>query len=322
MDLAKNFAQWRDRPPEQWITQANGLLPPIVVGVLVLLIAFDLADLTWRLLESPMVAEVAPPPAAVSAGAPDAQRYQALSSWQPFGQAPDENAAAISADLLLDAPDTTLNLTLVGTLQASELPERGSMVIPEQGAAVISGGARQQVYWTGDQVEAAGNASLHSVFNDRVLLDRGGGRLETLRFPESDQGRSQGAPIAARPQIRSLAPVRGAGTSAPLPAALGEVAELLSEHIQFAMHTENGQVLGFRVQPRGDPRVFSELGLEAGDVLTEVNGSRLNDLRNASQVLQALGETQMANVMIRRDGVDRALVLNIDQIERLAESLQ
>jgi general secretion pathway protein C len=322
MDLAKNFAQWRDRSPEQWITQANRLLPPMVVGVLVLLIAFNLADLTWRLLESPLVDGVAPPSAAVSAGVPDAERYQALSSWQPFGQAPDESTAAISADLLLDAPDTTLNLTLVGTVQASELPERGSMVIPEQGAAVISGGAGQQVYWTGDQIEGAGNAALHSVFNDRVLLDRGARRLETLRFPESLQDQSQGSRIAARPQVRSVAPVRGAGSSAPLPAALGEVAELLSEHIQFAMHTENGRVLGFRVQPRGDPRVFSELGLEAGDVLTEVNGMRLNDLRNASQVLQALGETQMANVMIRRDGVDRALVLNLDQIERLAESLQ
>lgn len=322
MDLAKNFAQWRDRSPEQWITQANWLLPPVVVGVLVLLIAFNLADLTWRLLESPTVDAVAPPPVAVSGSAPDAQRYQALSGWEPFGRAPDESAGAISADLLLDAPDTTLNLSLIGTVQASELPERGSMVIPEQGAAVISGSARQQLYWTGDQIEGAGNAALHSVFNDRVLLDRGDGRLETLRFPESVSTQSQSSRLSARPQVRNVAPVRGAGSSAPLPAAIGEVAELLSEHIQFAMHTENGQVLGFRVQPRGDPSVFSELGLEAGDVLTEVNGMRLNDLRNASQVLQALGETQMANVMIRRNGLDRALVLNIDQIERLAESLQ
>ena len=72
MDLAKNFAQWRDRSPEQWIAEANRLLPPVVVGVLVLLIAFYLADLTWRLLESPMVDEVAPPPVTVSAGVPDA----------------------------------------------------------------------------------------------------------------------------------------------------------------------------------------------------------------------------------------------------------
>ena len=46
MDLAKNLAQWRDQSPEQWIAVANRYLPPIVVGVLVLLIAFKAADLT------------------------------------------------------------------------------------------------------------------------------------------------------------------------------------------------------------------------------------------------------------------------------------
>jgi general secretion pathway protein C len=213
-------------------------------------------------------------------------------------------------------------VTLLGTVQASELPARGSMVIPERGSAVISSSAGGKVYWSGDAIEGAGNASLHSVFNDRVLLDRGGGRLETLRFPDSAQMRQPTSRLAARPQVRAAAPVQGPGSSAPLTEAIGEVAELLSEHINFAMHTENGQVLGFRVQPRGDPRVFSELGLEPGDVLTEVNGIRLNDMRNATQVLGALGETQMANVMVRRNGFDRALVLDMDQIQRLSESLQ
>ena len=322
MDLAKNLEQWRDASPEQWFAQANRVLPPVVVGVLVLLIAFYLANLTWRLLETPTVGEVAPPVIATPAGVADTQRYQVLSGWEPFGKAPDESAAAISADLLLDAPDTSLNLTLLGTVQASELPDRGSMVIPERGSAVISGNTGSKVYWSGDAIEGAGNTSLHSVFNDRVLLDRGGGRLETLRYPDSSQTGRATSRMVTRPQVRAPAPVQSPGSTAPLTQEIGEIAELLSNHINFAMHTENGEVLGFRVQPRGDPRVFSELGLEPGDVLTEVNGMRLNDLRNATQVLQALGETQMANVMIRRGGFDRALVLNIDQIQRLAESLQ
>ena len=116
--------------------------------------------------------------------------------------------------------------------------------------------------------------------------------------------------------------MQGPGTSAALAEAVGGAAALLGEHMQFAMHTENGEMVGFRVQPRGDGRVFAELGLEANDVLTEVNGMRLNDLRNTTQVLQALSEAQQANVRIRRNGFDQALVLNMDQIQRLAESLQ
>ena len=53
MDLAKNLAQWRDQSPEQWVAQANRFLPPVVMALLVLGIAYQLAGLTWRLTAAP-----------------------------------------------------------------------------------------------------------------------------------------------------------------------------------------------------------------------------------------------------------------------------
>jgi general secretion pathway protein C len=325
MDLAKNFAYWRDQSPEQWIALGNRYLPRIAVALLVLLIAFKAADLTWRLLDSRAAPDSVPVAAQTQgpASGPVSGGYEVLTAWEPFGKAPDESVAAITAEQILDAPDTTLNLSLAGTLQASDLPERGSTVIPEKGSAIISFGrsvSDQKVYWTGDTIENAGSTTLHSVFNDRVLLDRGG-RLETLRFPENEPTPQSNSRVAARPRPADNFS-DDLSSAAQVADAVTQTAALLGQHMSIAMHSENGQMIGFRVQPTGDGQVFAQLGLEPGDILTEVNGTQLNSLRNSSQVIQALGEAAQATVTIRRNGADRAEVLNVGDIQRLAESLQ
>jgi general secretion pathway protein C len=328
MDLAKNLAHWRDQSPEQWIAQANRYLPPIVVGILVLLIAFKAADLTWRLLDSPTADEAVPAvvrTAATSQGrTADSGAYETLREWEPFGRPPDESAAPIPAEVVLDAPDTTLSLTLNGVAVAQRLPEPGTIVIiHEKGSAIISSGrGEQKTYRKGEAIDNAQNATLHSVFNDRVLIDRGGGRLETLRFPETTGVAQSNSRVAARPQLTGARPVESLSAAASIADAAGEAAALIGEHMQIAMHTENGQPVGFRLEPRGDGRVFAQLGLEPGDVLTEVNGIRLNDVRNTGRVLEALAETQQASVTIRRNQTDIAMVLDVGQIQRIAESLQ
>jgi general secretion pathway protein C len=88
------------------------------------------------------------------------------------------------------------------------------------------------------------------------------------------------------------------------------------------MHEEGGEMIGFRVEPRNDSPVLSRLGLEPGDILTEVNGRKLGDLTSPTALIQALGESPQANVLIRRNGVDQPMSIDVGQIQRLAESLQ
>jgi len=329
MDLAKNLAQWRDQPPEQWIAQANRYLPPLAVGVLVLLIAFEAADLTWRLLESPSGQDEVPPAVRLALGTdgpPTASgSYDTLEGWEPFGRAPDESGPVqVPAELVLDAPETTLNLTLVGLVSAQRLPEPGTVIyVHEQGMASLSSGrGEQKLYRNGQAIDNVPSTTLHSVFTDRILLDRGGGRLETLRYAETESTSLASSRVAARPQLTGIAQPESLSAAASIADAAGEAASLISEHMQVALHAENGQAIGFRLQPRGDGRVFAELGLEPGDVLTEVNGIQLNDMRNTAQVLDALSEAQQASVTIRRNGTDQALIFDVARIQRLAESLQ
>ena len=326
MDLAKNIAQLRGQSPEQWFAFVNRKLPPVVVAVLVLLLAFNAADLTWRLLESPSVDAVAlPAGGAATATATTTSRasYAALEQWAPFGTPPDDSVELVPAETFDDLPLTDLNLTLNGVVQEQEVPEPGTFVVIQQNAKAIitSGRGQQRVYGVGDAIEDVGSATLYSVFTDRVVLERSAGRLEELRWPERDAlpQRTSNSRVAARPRP---APADTLSAQAALADAVGNVAQVVGQHMQFAMATENGQMIGFRVEPRGDGRIMAEVGLEPGDVLTMINGMSLGDVRNTAPLLQALGETQQANVTIRRNGQDQALVLDMGELQRLAESLQ
>jgi general secretion pathway protein C len=325
MNLANHLAQWRDRSPDQWFALANRFLPPIAVTVLVLLIAFEAADLTWRLLDAPQTEANALSPFAVASAATDAGNYDSLAGWEPFGKAPKDVSNTISANVLLDAPDTDLNLTLMGTWVAQELPERDSEVVPERGSAIIATGrSEQRAYWSGEEIEGVGDTTLFMVFgkpDERVIIRRSDGRLETLRYEDTDDsGSSPASRIASRTPQRRPGP--GSTTAISVVDAANELGALFGQHVQFALAAQEGQIIGFRVNPKGDGEVFSQLGLEPGDVLTEVNGRRLNGLQDVAQVLEALGQAEQANVRLRRGDVDQAKVIDVGQIQRLAESLQ
>ncbi len=328
MDLAKVVASWRNQPPEQWLAQVNRVVPPIVVVALVIFIAFQAAGLTWRLLEQPTNPDDVPPAVLVAlANTPRAggsANLSTLTGWGPFGEEPEAGTAAISVDDLIDAPETQLDLVLLGVLQHQELPERGSMVIPEAGSALILVSGAQATYRTGDVIGNT-NARVHSVFVDRVMLDPGTGRPEALYFPdvaELAQNSSRTSMASSRSAQAPFRAPQNVGTPAAAAEAATGAAALFSQHIQVRMHTEGDQVIGYRLEPRNDSPVMSRIGLEPGDVLTEVNGIRLGDLRSTNAVLQALQQSQQANIKVQRNGVEQPMVIDMSQIARLAGSVQ
>jgi general secretion pathway protein C len=306
MDVATRLARWKDQPPEKWLKTANRVLPSLVTAVLVLVIAYQLAALTWRVLPGAEFDAPAPEamlPGAATAGVGSAPDYTRLSAVHLFGSAP-EAAPEPVVQAVLDAPDTTLNLELTGIV-AREASEVGQAII-------TSGRNESHTYSVGDTIEDASGARLHSVYDDRVLLNRSG-RLETLRLPKDLPRR------AAAPAPRVAAPVaRNDGGS--LREVISDNASRITDIIRLAPHVEAGEMIGFRLNPGRDRDTFTALGLEAGDVVTDINGTVLNDPTAGLQVFQALGEATMANVTVLRNGVPQVIVIDTTQLEDLAEN--
>ena len=304
MNVAKRLAEWRDRPPEEWFTTANHYLPPGITAILVIAIAYQLATLTWTLVpgSTPAVTQVSRSPG--SGSAPPKTDYGALKGL--YGEAAEQ--PEVAAAPVLDAPDTTLSLTLRGIVSITSTKDdtSGSVIIES------SRGGDSKLYHTGQTIDNADGATLHSVYTDRALLNRSG-RIETLRFPK-DLTASAGGPMAMPPLPQAQ------GQAAPLRDVLSENAARLQDIIRPAPHVQEGQIVGFRVNPGRDRAAFEALGLQPGDVVTDVNGTVLDDISQGLQIFQSLGESTQANVTVLRDGVPQVIVIDTTQLQRLQEN--
>jgi general secretion pathway protein C len=301
MDVAKRLADWRDHPPEQWFSTVNRYLPPVVTAILVITIAYQLATLTWTLMPGSTPSTAAPAVRPASGDAAPAADLGSLTDSNLFGEA-DEQATPVVTEII-DAPDTTLSLTLKGILSIDE---------DGKGSAVISSNrGEDKTYQVGVSIDGADGATLHSVYADRVLLNRSG-QLETLRLPKEI---SASVPMGMPSPLPQAAPAEGS-----LREVISENATRLTDIVRLAPHVQEGQVVGFRVNPGRDRATFEALGLQAGDVVTDINGTVLDDPSQGLQVFQSLGETTQANVTVLRDGVPQVIVIDTTQLQRLQEN--
>ena len=296
MDVAKRLVDWTEQPPEQWLNVVNKYLLPAVTAVLVVLIAYQLAGITWSLVPGGAPALAARPVASKPAERP--ADLSKLTNSHLFGEARAEAAPVVET---VDAPDTSLSLSLTGILAGGP-----------KGQAIISANRGQErTYHVGDSVDNADGATLHSVEPDRVLLNRNG-KLETLRLP---QQLSSATPRTTSP----ILPPAAAQPAGSLRQVISENASRLTDVVRLAPHVQEGKVVGFRVNPGRDRATFEQLGLQAGDVVTDINGTVLDDPSQGLQVFESLGEATQANVTVLREGTPQVIVIDTTQLKKLQE---
>jgi general secretion pathway protein C len=310
MDLAKHLGSLKERSPEQWVRTANRYLPTGGTAILVLAIAYQLAALTW------VVAPGAPPPVRTRPAAPvepstgDAQAadVETLLHSHLFGEA-DKAPPTPVAEAVTDAPDTTLSLDLRGILSAGEDGGNGQAII-------AANRGEDKTYRVGQAIDNASGTKLYSVYWDKVLLDRGDGRVETLRLPKE---------LLGTPAPRAKGPMMAPPVAAPpaanqsLRSVIGQNAQKLQDIIRVAPQVDQGKVTGFRITPGKDRTTFDTLGLQPGDVVTEINGIVLDDAAKGLEAFEALGEATQANVTVLRNGAPQPLVVDTTQLQGLKD---
>ncbi len=265
--------------------------PALVTALLIVALAAAVARLTWDWLTPPATLPPPPPPARTAAApaAPVADPAQRIAQRHLFGKATTAQPAVTTTPI--DAPDTRLNFTLRGVYATDD---------ENEGYALIaSRGGREKLYRVGDKLP--GNIRLSAVYPDRVILDRGG-RFETLRLRST---RATGSVLRPPGLPRPGGDNRRLGPNSATARLRQEVLRnpaKLGQYVNAVPVRRNGRFVGFRIVTRQSHPALRELDLRSGDIITEVNGIRLDRPEKGFQVLQQLARAHSVSVTLERGG--------------------
>ncbi len=278
---------------EEWLSRLQGNGPWLATMALAVLIAVELARALIALLggtpvKSPMAVQ-RPIPIARRAGVD----IQGLVGSHLFGI----SAAEPSAEDPANAPQTTANLILAGTIATED---------PKHGVAIITDGGPSKVYTVGENV---GGATLHSVYLDHVVLNRAG-TLETLPLPHLLLTGMQSPPKVNGADSHTAAAVDNLRRMVQAdPGILNQVMRTVASYDNVA-----GKLRGFRAYPGRNRQAFNKLGLRPGDLVTAINGTPLDDPQRGQEILNTIQTQDRATVTIERAGQKQDISLNVAQV--------
>jgi general secretion pathway protein C len=293
-----NAASWLEGlpAPEKWRTLLLAHGPRIATWTLAVLLAVQAAVIVTALPGASRGATTGkPPPQMASRHFAD---VAAITQANIFGV--PQAVAQVQKDG--DARPTTMQLVLTGIIAADD---------PQMGLAILGQTpANAKVFAVGDTVP--GQAKLHAVYSDKVIIDRGG-VLETLALPK------QVAPGAPPPRATALT------TEEPVAdrmrKLITEQPSLLTDVMRPQPVFANGKQTGYRVYPGRNRAAFGKLGLKPGDLVTAINGTSLDDPDHGQEIFRTLGSSAEAHVTVTRNGQQQDLTLNLAQVTSDAESM-
>lgn len=222
----------------------------------------------------------------------------AITNAHLFGAAPQPRQDAANA------PATSIPLVLTGIIAGND---------PQNGLAIVGQSAQTaKVYAVGDII--AGGPKLHSVYSDRVVIDRDG-QLESLALPHQMNAGNAPPPSAAALQGGDNPAIER------MRRMITEQPGLIGDVMRPQPVMDHGHLNGFRVYPGRDRMAFTRLGLRPGDQVMAINGTPLDDRDRSEQILRTLSSASEARVTVIRGGQQQDLTLNIAQVAQEADNM-
>lgn len=276
------------------LLQLNQRLAVIVSLLLTVACAYLLVEITWLFL--PQDDEQTLPAQQQTRSINNTQNQQdnfrKLTSANIFGV-----SEKVTVQKQARVPETRLNLTLKGVLAA--IPMKYASAIIAQGKS-----GKEDIYGVGDKIP--GGVSIKEIHPEYVVLERNG-QDEILKLQKVsgiakiNTGNSSGMNLN-----------RSSG------AALKEIRDtILKNPTSFADYAlpivvkERGRQIGYRLKPQKKGDLLSQLGIQSTDVITRVNGRRLNRPQNGIAALRSLSTAKQVNLVIKRNGAEVPLNITL-----------
>lgn len=279
-----------------FLQQINQRLPAIISLLLIVACAHALATMTWMFLpESGSSTEQSTTTRAPVVNRNNQQQaIREVANAHLFGE-----MASAALPRQTKAPKTRLNLVLRGVIAADPMA---------MSHAIIARGknGEEEVYAVGDKMQ--GGVIVEEVHPDHVVLNRGG-RLETLQLiKDEDVGR-----IATPNNNTAFLP--GGSTEQKLASIRQKILKNPTSFGDYALPVvvkKNGKQLGYRLQPQQNgTELMQEVGLQANDVITQINGIRLDNPQNGIGALRQLSTANSVSITVMRNGTEVPLSIQL-----------
>jgi len=232
-------------------------------------------------------------PVDTAAAAPAAILERNLFGAQLAGEA----QAGIADDEPVAA--TKLPLKLLGTAAANDLRRSRAAILDERTQ-------KHLVVGVGDELEGHARVSVRAIERTRVILDNAG-RPEELLLREGEPVLAARAGVARRGARRAAAPQvdRDASLNQRLKTLGGPDGQGISQILSSARIVPqyfDGQMQGMRVDAIKADSVFQKVGLQNGDVITEVNGIVIDRVEATSAIFDEFATAESIDIAAMRGG--------------------
>ncbi|OEF29500.1 type II secretion system protein GspC [Vibrio rumoiensis 1S-45] len=258
------------------------------------LIAWVIGALIWAILTpAPSVGKWSATAVSSNASsAPQVSNISNLLSANLFGiYIHNQAQSAQKQQVAQDAPQTRLNLTLVGAVSSSN--EQLSL-------AIIANQGKQATYGIGETIENT-RATLKAVLIDRVIIQNQG-RDETLMLAGIDYNKEPQTIASKRGEPEQDVEAPSDDNLSAIRTEISSDPQKIFQYIRLSQVMEDGSLKGYRVRPGSQRELFDQVGLKEGDIATVLNGKDLTDPSQiASLWKDALGLNEW-NLTVERDG--------------------
>ncbi len=308
MDITSKINELKALSPEQAVQLASTTLPPWIMVGLVLVMAWKLADLSWAFApQGELVSAAPPPPREQPVQERGRQGVDYSSTVGLFGTAASEEQQQVEVPEDLEV---NTDFDLFGIVARTEASAGLAIIAERNGEA--------QVYAPGENLNS--RVSLDSVHARHVVIINGG-VAQMLELPRADDAAKAPRRRTASPTRRPRASNRN-NLSAQSPRALVDLSDpaKLTDLIRPQPVFNNGKQVGYRVYPGRKRQQFSQLGLKPGDLITDINGTQLDDPAKGMDIFKTLSTSTQVSVTVQRNGASEVLVLDTQAIASAANS--
>lgn len=291
------------------------MIPYALIAFLLLLIAAQLAMLTWTMFDNTTV-DTGKGTKTVSARKLPANTSIDWNALAVFGKADVVKKAVVKKPDIKKPKKPgalqKLDVTLIGALVSSN-PQHSYVSIREKGET--------RVLKTGEEITdgvvvktilprafIASDGSAEKVFY-LIPADQLRAKDREMGLPQEKQERDA-APFRERQEAAAISHQVDEETKLKLAQYREDLAEnplSLADKVKASPVQRNGELYGYRLLHGKDRELLTSVGLRAGDILINVNELPITDPGQLSDVIESLASGNMINLTIERGGKPRDL---------------